>query len=62
MLYSSNPPLAPLLLDLSVGIGSLLVVRLPAEPLSEFGTSIVLTSISSVVTMSLQIHAYVACQ
>jgi hypothetical protein len=45
MLDSSNPPLAPLLLDLSTGIVSLPVARLPVEPLPKFGTSIVLTGI-----------------
>jgi hypothetical protein len=62
MLYSSNPPSAPLLLDLSIDIGSLPVVRLLVEPLSEFGTFVVLTGISSVATVSSQITTYVACQ
>ena len=62
MLDSSNPPSTPLLMDLSADTGSLPVVRLPAEPLLEFGTSIVLTCISNVVKMSSQINAYVACQ
>jgi len=61
MLDSSNPPSTPLLLDLSVDISSILVARLPTEPLPEFGTSVVLTNTSSVVTMSSQISAYVAC-
>jgi hypothetical protein len=54
--------LAPLLLDLSFDIGSLPVVRLPIEPLPEFGTSVVLKGISNVVIVSSQISAYVACQ
>jgi hypothetical protein len=62
MLYSSNPPSTPLLLDLSVDIGSLPVVRLFAEPLPEFGTYVVLMGISNVVTVSSQIDSYVACQ
>jgi hypothetical protein len=62
MLDSSNPPSTPLLLDLSVDIGSLPVAGLPTEPLPEFGTSVVLKDTSSVVTMSSQISAYVACQ
>ena len=62
MLYSSNPPSTPLLLDLSFDISSLLVVRLLAEPLPEFGTSVVLRGISSVAIVSSQISAYVACQ
>jgi hypothetical protein len=60
MLDSSNPPLAPLLLDLSSDIGSLIVVRMPVDPLPEFGTSVVLTGISSLVTMISQISFYVA--
>jgi len=60
MLDSSNPPLAPLLLDLSSDIGSLIVVRMPADPLPEFGTSVFLTGISSLVTMISQISFYVA--
>jgi hypothetical protein len=62
MLDSSNPPSIPQLLDLSANIGSLPVVRLPAEPLPEFVTFVVLTSISSVVIVSSEIIAYVACQ
>jgi hypothetical protein len=62
MLDSSNPPSTPLLLDLFADTSSLPVVRLPTEPLSEFGTSDFLVDISSVVTMSSQINAYVACQ
>jgi hypothetical protein len=45
MLDSSDPPSTPLLLDLSLDIGSLPVVRLPADPLPEFGTSVVLMGI-----------------
>jgi hypothetical protein len=62
MLYYSDPPLAPLLLDLSIDTGSLPIVRLPVEPLPKFGTYVVLTGISSVVIVSSQISAYVACQ
>jgi hypothetical protein len=61
MLDSSNPPLAPLLLDLSTDIGSLLVVMFPVEPLPEFGTFVFLMAISNVVTVSSQINAHVAC-
>jgi hypothetical protein len=61
MLYSLNPPSTPLLSDLSIDIGSLLVVRLLAEPLPEFGTYVVLMGISNVVTVSSQIDSYVAC-
>jgi hypothetical protein len=62
MLDSSNPPSTPLLLDLSINIGSLPIVRFPAEPLPEFGTYVVLMGISNVVTVSLKTSAYVACQ
>ena len=61
MLYSSNPPLAPLLLDLSSDNGSLPVVRLPADPFLEFGNVVVLMDISSAVRVSSQINAYVEC-
>jgi hypothetical protein len=61
MLGSSNPPSATLLLDLSVDIGSLSVVRLPAEPLPEFGIFVVLMGILDVVRVSSQINDYVAC-
>jgi hypothetical protein len=49
MLNYLGPPLAPLLLDMSFDIGSLLVVRFSTEPLPEFETSVVSTGISSVV-------------
>jgi hypothetical protein len=62
MLDSSNHPSTPLLLDLSVDIGSLPIVRLPTEPLPEFGNFVFLMGISNVVTVSLQIDSYVACQ
>jgi hypothetical protein len=62
MLDSSNPPSSPLFLDLSTDIFSLPIVGLLVEPLSDFGTSVVLKDTSSVVTMSSQISAYVACQ
>jgi hypothetical protein len=62
MLDSSYPPSAPVLLDLSFDIGFLPFVILPTNPLLDFGTSSFLTGISSVVTMSSQISAYVACQ
>jgi hypothetical protein len=62
MLGSSDPPSSPLLLDLSSNTGSLPVVRLPADPLPEFGTFVVLRGISNVVTMSSQISTYVAYQ
>jgi len=61
MLDSSNPPLDPLLLDLSTNIGSLLVAGMPVEPLLEFGNFVFLTNTSSVVTMSSHISAYVEC-
>jgi hypothetical protein len=60
MLNSSDPPSTPLLLDLSSDIGSLLVVRLPTEPLPEFETSVVSKGISSVVAGNSQIDVYVA--
>jgi hypothetical protein len=59
MLDSSGPP-SPLLLDLSSSIGSLLVVRLLAEPLPEFETYAVSKVISSVVAGNSQIDVYVA--
>jgi len=62
MLYSSNPPSTPLLLDLSIDIGSLPVVRFSIEPLPKFGTSVVLMGISNVITVSSQIDTYVSCQ
>jgi hypothetical protein len=44
MLDSSYPP-NPLLMGLSSDIGSLPVVRMPTEPLPEFGTYVVLMGI-----------------
>jgi hypothetical protein len=61
MLDSSNPPSNPLLLNLSANTGSLLVVRLPTEPLPEFGTFFVLMGISNVVIVSSQMNSYVVC-
>jgi hypothetical protein len=61
MFDSSNPPSNPLLLNLSADTGSLLVVRLPAEPLPKFGTFVVLMGISNVVIVSSQINSYVVC-
>jgi hypothetical protein len=60
MLNSSDPPSTPLLLDLSSSIGSLLVARLPVEPLPEFETFVVSKGISSVVAGNSQIGVYVA--
>jgi hypothetical protein len=62
MLGYSDPSSTPLLLDLSFDTGSLPVIRIPIEPLHEFGTFVVLMDISNVVTVSSQINAYVACQ
>jgi hypothetical protein len=62
MLDASNPPSSPLLLDPSTDIGSLLVAGFPTKPLPKFGTYVVLMGISSVVTLSSQISAYVGCQ
>jgi hypothetical protein len=59
---SLDPPSAPLLLGMSIDIGFLPVAWLLAEPLPDFGTFVVSMDISSVVTMSSQIIAYVACQ
>jgi hypothetical protein len=59
---SSNPPLAPLLLDLSVDTSFLSVAGMLAKPLLDFGTSVVSNDTSSVVTMSSQTISYVACQ
>jgi len=61
MFDSSNPPSNPLLLNLSADTGSLLVVRLHAEPLPEFGTFVVLMGISNVVIVSSQINSDVVC-
>jgi hypothetical protein len=58
MSNSLDPPSAPLLLDLSSSIGSLLVVRLPTEPLPEFETSAISKGISGVVTGNSQIDVY----
>jgi hypothetical protein len=60
MLNSSDPPLAPLLLDLSSNICSLLVVRLPTEPLPDFETFVVSKSILGVVAGKSQMDFYVA--
>jgi hypothetical protein len=62
MLGSSDPPSTPLFMDLYFDTSSLPVVRLPVEPLPDFGTSIVLMGILSVVAVNSQISAYVACQ
>jgi hypothetical protein len=62
MLGSSDPPSAPLFMDMYFDTGSLPVVRLPAEPLPEFGNVVVLMGIFSVVAVKSQITAYVACQ
>jgi hypothetical protein len=61
MFDSSNPPSNPLLLNLSTDTSSPLVVRLPAEPLPEFGTFFVLMGISNVVILISQINSYVVC-
>jgi hypothetical protein len=58
MLNCSDPPSTHLLLDLSFGIGSLLVVKLPLEPLLEFETFVVSKGISSVVVGNSQIDVY----
>jgi hypothetical protein len=60
MLDYSNPPSSPLLLDISSGIGSLLVVGLCAEYLPKFETSIVSKGISGVIVVNSQIDVYVA--
>jgi hypothetical protein len=60
MLNSSDPPSAPLLLDMSSNIRSLLVVRLPVEPLPKFETSTVSKGISSVILGNSQIDVYAA--
>ena len=62
MLDSSNPTSSPILLDLSVDTSSLPVVRLPIDPLPDFGTSVISKDTSSVVIVSSQITAYVECQ
>jgi hypothetical protein len=60
MLDSSGPPSSPLLLDISSGIGSLLVVRMHVKPLPEFETSTVSKGILSLVVGNSQIGVYVA--
>ena len=62
MLGSLDPSSSPLLLDLSFDTSSLPIVRLPVEPMFEFGTYVVLMGTSNVVTVSSKINAYVACQ
>jgi hypothetical protein len=52
ILSSSDPPSAPLWMDLSFDIGSLPVVGFPAEPLPGFENSIVARGISSVVIVN----------
>jgi hypothetical protein len=52
MLISSNPPSAPLWLDLSFDIGSLTVVGISVEPLHVSEDSIVTRGILSVVVVS----------
>jgi hypothetical protein len=52
MLSSSDPPKAPLWLDLSSDIGSLSVVGFPIEPLPRFETFVVAKGISSVVAVN----------
>jgi hypothetical protein len=60
MLNSSDPPSSPLLLDLYSDIGSLLVIRMPVEPLPKFETFVVSKCISDVVAGNSQIDVYVA--
>ena len=60
MLDSSYPPLSPLLLDLSSGVGSLPVVRLPVETLPELENYVVSKGILGVVEVNSQIDFYVA--
>jgi hypothetical protein len=52
MLSSSDPPLAPLWLDLSSDIDSLPIVGLPVDPLPMSETSSITTCISSVVEVN----------
>jgi hypothetical protein len=52
MLDSSNPPSTLRELGLSAGIGSLPIVRLPAEPLPASETSVVVRDILSVGVVS----------
>jgi hypothetical protein len=61
MSYYSNPPLDPLLLDLSTNTGFVPFAGLLAEPLPDFRNPIVSKDTSSVVIVSSQISAYVAC-
>jgi len=67
MFDSSNPPSNPLLVVLfdssnpPTNNGSLLVVRLHADPFPEFGTFVVLMGISNVLIVSSQINSYVIC-
>jgi hypothetical protein len=58
MLDSSYHPSTPLLLDLSSCVGSLPVVRLPAEPRPEFETYVVSKGISGVVAVNSQMDVY----
>jgi hypothetical protein len=58
----SDPPSNPLLLDMFTDNGFLPVVGMLVESLPHFGTFVVSKDTSSVVTMSSQISAYVACQ
>jgi hypothetical protein len=58
ILNYSDHPSAPLLLDLSSNIGSLLVVRLTTKHLPEFEISIVSKDISGVVAGNSQINVY----
>jgi hypothetical protein len=52
MLYSSNPPSIPQYLGPSAGTGSLLVARLPAEPLPALETFVVIRDILDVGVVS----------
>jgi hypothetical protein len=60
MLNYSYPPSTPQFMDLSSDIGSLLVVRLLAEPLPKFEILFVSKGISGVVTRNSQIDFYVS--
>jgi hypothetical protein len=62
MSYSSNPPLAPLLLYFLADTSFLPVVGMLAEPMPKFGTFVVSKDTSNVVIVSSQISSYVACQ
>jgi hypothetical protein len=59
MLSSSDPPSAPLWLDMSYDIGSLPVVGIPVEPLLVSETYVVTVDISSVVKVNWRTDAYV---